>query len=1548
MAEFKLGRLKFVWRGDWATGATYVKDDIVKYGGKSYVCVQGHTAAADFYTNLTSSYWQLMTDGFAWLGTWEASGTHYALGDIVLVNGKTYICTTPHNSSLLFATDYANWEVYADGFAWRGVFNSTSTRYELNDIVSFGGCTYICTTAHTTAGSFVDGNWSIFAEGFQYEDSWDVEVAYQKGDVVAYGGYTYEALVQNTGVVPTSDAGTWSPFLLGVNIKTVWSNVAGYKIGDVVQYGGYLYIALVDTATTDTPEDPYKWKIYSKGMSFVGPWDNDSVRYKIGEVVRYGTSSYICIQHHTSEDPKSPSNDLAEQYWNILADGSSSVVITTRGDTLYRDALGSQRLPIGTADQLYVVNKAGNEPEWSDTADITVNSVNITSITSPIYNSGNNVHVPLGSLTVDTGDFTISAGDQTITTGSLNVTGEEPHGRVNTTNSITVDADAINNGALYVGIDAELNVAGNAGASGFTDAAAVFRRDASSFAQIALQNANDSTTASTDIIVYADNGTNDSGWMDMGITSSTFNDATYGITGPNDGYIFMSAPEGTSGNGNLYISTNNTGAQNDIVFSTNGFGQITSEKMRLIGAPHDGFLPGLEINVSVDTTLTAALGVNITSTLSSTISSSATSIAVANASAFPTSGTVLIGTEEITYSGKSTNTLTGCVRGTHNTTAVTHTTSALVTIIRTTIAVADASLFAPTGIISIDGEQISYDSKTSTTFVGCMRGVSGSTVQSHGNGAEVTSVAFSDSTTSGALRVNGGIGLTGALNADGNIVAHGGAIYQGESVTGITAMNLTQDDSLYVGYVGLSDASGVFTGDADAFVQFALKNHNDGPSASTDLIAYSSNGDNDSGWIDIGITSANYADPNFTVTGPDTGYLFYSAPNTNAEAILSGSLNLSATTVTVDDTTPFPNSGTIVIDNEQISYTGKTSTTFTGCTRGVNASNAAAHSDNAAVHQLSTATYSGDLLIGTGDGGNQNDVVIFTGGFDAGNERLRIIGNSRAGHAEGVEVLAATVSTSTTTGALRVNGGMGLIGNLYVGGDTHVTGNTYTVGDSDTQGNTTTTGNATVNGNMTIVGTISVGGSGSSLSTTTLTVSDPMIGLGKGNIGDTVDLGTFGQTSTANTTLNTGGAALSSTNTTVTVTSTTGFTAAGTIRIEDEEITYTGKTATTFTGCTRHVNGTQSATHADASVVYQAAYHGLVRDASDGVFKFFNSFVGNKPTTTVDFTGLTYSNVQLGKLFAKDTTDASSSTAAGVILDGGLAVAKKGNFGDLLTSVGLTTTGTIAANSSGGITTNQSSFPIVNTTATTIDFGGAATTLNIANTATGAQTVTLGSASTGASTYNLGTGATSTGNTKTINLGTGGASGSTTNINLGSSNGGTLTVNSGTVVGSSTTQNLFNTVATTLNIGGAATNISIGASTGTTTINNQMNFNGTLSLGPVIETSSALSGATGTVAHSFTTSNVWYHTSIAANFTANITNVPTTVNKISTITLVLVQGATPYIPNALQIDGVAQTIKWAGNTTPTPVANRTELVVFTLIRTAAGAWVVLGQHSSYA
>lgn len=68
--------------------------------------------------------------------------------------------------------------------------------------------------------------------------------------------------------------------------------------------------------------------------------------------------------------------------------------------------------------------------------------------------------------------------------------------------------------------------------------------------------------------------------------------------------------------------------------------------------------------------------------------------------------------------------------------------------------------------------------------------------------------------------------------------------------------------------------------------------------------------------------------------------------------LLDGGINSSVTAITVDSTAEFPNSGTIRIDSEEITYTGKTATTFTGCTRGANSTTAASHANNSAVYSL--------------------------------------------------------------------------------------------------------------------------------------------------------------------------------------------------------------------------------------------------------------------------------------------------------------------------------------------------------------------------------------------------------------------------------------------------------------------------------------------------------------------------------------------------------------------------------------------------------------------
>ena len=70
--------------------------------------------------------------------------------------------------------------------------------------------------------------------------------------------------------------------------------------------------------------------------------------------------------------------------------------------------------------------------------------------------------------------------------------------------------------------------------------------------------------------------------------------------------------------------------------------------------------------------------VPLNTTLNGAINASVTSIVLTSATGFPATGSIFIDSECITYTGISTNTLTGCTRGTNGTTAASHLTLAAV------------------------------------------------------------------------------------------------------------------------------------------------------------------------------------------------------------------------------------------------------------------------------------------------------------------------------------------------------------------------------------------------------------------------------------------------------------------------------------------------------------------------------------------------------------------------------------------------------------------------------------------------------------------------------------------------------------------------------------------------------------------------------------------------------------------------------------------------------------------------------------------------------
>ncbi len=71
----------------------------------------------------------------------------------------------------------------------------------------------------------------------------------------------------------------------------------------------------------------------------------------------------------------------------------------------------------------------------------------------------------------------------------------------------------------------------------------------------------------------------------------------------------------------------------------------------------------------------------------------------------------------------------------------------------------------------------------------------------------------------------------------------------------------------------------------------------------------------------------------------------------SATTALDGAINASVVSITVDSTSDFPSSGTLLIETEQVTYTSVTATSFEGCVRGANSTTGATHADDVVVDE---------------------------------------------------------------------------------------------------------------------------------------------------------------------------------------------------------------------------------------------------------------------------------------------------------------------------------------------------------------------------------------------------------------------------------------------------------------------------------------------------------------------------------------------------------------------------------------------------------------------
>ena len=306
MADFRLGRLKFKWQGNWTAATAYVIDDIVKYGGNSYVCTTNHTSAA--------------------------------------------------NETLFYSSDLSNWSVHTEGTSFKGDWAAT-TWYKVNDIVKYGNTQYRATNGFTTGATFDNTNLAIYLEGLKFESTWVANTNYQKGDIITYGGYSYTSISNHqSATTPNADTVNWQILSTGFKAKGVYAANTAYVPGDVVRFGGHSYSCKL-TSTNNAPTDGTYWDLITEGFNWLGAWTSGTI-YQLGDVVNRNSNSYVCKASNVTGASTAPELDPNGAYWNYVAQGGSAAqVLQNTGDLLYQAASGINRISLptgstGTAAQI--------------------------------------------------------------------------------------------------------------------------------------------------------------------------------------------------------------------------------------------------------------------------------------------------------------------------------------------------------------------------------------------------------------------------------------------------------------------------------------------------------------------------------------------------------------------------------------------------------------------------------------------------------------------------------------------------------------------------------------------------------------------------------------------------------------------------------------------------------------------------------------------------------------------------------------------------------------------------------------------------------------------------------------------------------------------------------------------------------------------------------------------------------------------------------------------------------------------------------------------
>ena len=628
----------FNFRGPWDVTATYIVGDIVNYGGLLYNAI-GHSIGVQPDDDVTK--WEKFLEGFSWEGEWSST-TVYQEGDVVRNGGNLFIAKRDTTGDLPGdAATAADWDLFAPGTNPRGAYDETE-EYFLNDLVTVGSRTYRA-LEHVSAGDRPDDTytapatnpWVLQNVGLSYRGNWVTGTDYEIDDLVRHGGQTYIVKLRHEApadFVDSVDDGDVEIFTAGTRWRGTWATAQVYLIGDLAFDGVTTYIATDDhTAGATFAGDLANWDVYSQGADYLpaqntnenkvlttdgtDPSWTDEVNLE-GQTQAMGPGAFSFV----SEGSGLTNPALVVQFNDGLTDKESysQVAFRHKDPTSSTDFIAYSANGTDSAGwiDMGVTGKDFGDPEFTLTGGNTAYIFYEAEVDAAAEGGTGNLVFATGDKGTDNAIVFAAGGFASGTEQMTIIPDDRVHIEIDTestsssTGALTVSGGVGIQGNLN--IQGDLNVEGNFDLSGLdfiavgdgantfagtlTNPIAVFQADTDDFAQIAFRNTGTDGNSSTDFLAYADNGTDASGWIDMGITSAAFDDPEFTITGGHDGYIFMEAPAGTSGAGNLVIATGSNGAENKIVF---GAGGLSNNSVQMTITPFQN------VHIEIDTESTS-------------------------------------------------------------------------------------------------------------------------------------------------------------------------------------------------------------------------------------------------------------------------------------------------------------------------------------------------------------------------------------------------------------------------------------------------------------------------------------------------------------------------------------------------------------------------------------------------------------------------------------------------------------------------------------------------------------------------------------------------------------------------------------------------------------------------------------------------------------------------------------------------------------------------------------------------------------------------------